>query len=278
MTDQDQPPVDAVTEAQPKKKRRPRAELKQLLLDTGVELLKERGMGLGADWLTYKVVFDHLMETQGILVTRGSGHERTWHGQRAYQLDVLAEACRYTPEKGFYDAVAAAQAVVDAADDKTSVAGRAAIAREVSRVGGNVDIAGARGSVDLKIWLAIFSLYTLAGDDPEPGGDAIHTHISAGYQKNQQIYIDAYANIIDQLGGVANPDLFGTGPDAQQQAVELLSIILPSLIDGLVLACGLLDEESGTVQLPTGPDRTPQEWHLASIGLYALFTGMFTLT
>lgn len=73
---------------------RSRAELRDLLLDAGAALIERDGIGLELAEITYGSVFDHLETTQGVRVTRASVHKRIWPSQRAFQLEVLAEAVR----------------------------------------------------------------------------------------------------------------------------------------------------------------------------------------
>ena len=73
---------------------RSRAELRELLLDAGAELIDRDGIGLELQEITYASVFDYLEQTEGVRVTRASVHKRIWPSQRDFQLEVIAEAVR----------------------------------------------------------------------------------------------------------------------------------------------------------------------------------------
>lgn len=75
-----------------KKKRRPRAELEELMLQGGVEVLQELGVETQLSSVSYAKVFEHLERTQGVRVTYGSVHERIWNSLQEYQLSVIERA------------------------------------------------------------------------------------------------------------------------------------------------------------------------------------------
>ena len=75
-----------------KKKRRPRAELKELMIQGGVEVLQEQGVETQLSSVSYAKVFEHLERTQGVRITYGSVHERIWNSLPDYQLSVIERA------------------------------------------------------------------------------------------------------------------------------------------------------------------------------------------
>ncbi len=70
-------------------------QLKELLILTGLEIMDERGLGLGADSISYVKVFAYLDDEYSVKVTRGSVHERIWPSHDDFRREVLAEALRY---------------------------------------------------------------------------------------------------------------------------------------------------------------------------------------
>jgi hypothetical protein len=75
-----------------KKKRRPRAELKELMIQGGVEVLQELGVETQLSSVSYAKVFEHIEQTHGVRITYGSVHERIWNSLQEYQLSVIERA------------------------------------------------------------------------------------------------------------------------------------------------------------------------------------------
>lgn len=75
-----------------KKKRRPRAELKEIMIQGGVEVLQELGVETQLSSVSYAKVFEHVERTQGVRITYGSVHERIWNSLQEYQLSVIERA------------------------------------------------------------------------------------------------------------------------------------------------------------------------------------------
>lgn len=69
--------------------RRPREELKKLVLAGGVDLLLNTASELRPASLTYANVFKHIKETTGTVIHRASVHKRIWAAQEDFVLDVL---------------------------------------------------------------------------------------------------------------------------------------------------------------------------------------------
>jgi len=83
-----------------KKKRRPRAELQELMLQGGVEVLRGLGVETQLSSVSYAKVFEHVERTQGVRITYGSVHERIWNSLQEYQLAVIERAGAWTQIEG----------------------------------------------------------------------------------------------------------------------------------------------------------------------------------
>ena len=68
-----------------------RADLRELLLRAGIELLLEEGMRCGLDHVTFPKVFERVEQETGRRVTRASVYDRLWSNQEEFQWEVLAE-------------------------------------------------------------------------------------------------------------------------------------------------------------------------------------------
>lgn len=75
-----------------KKRRRPRAELEELMIQGGVEVLQEHGVETQFSSVSYAKVFEHVERTKGVRITYGSVHERIWNSLQEYQLAVIERA------------------------------------------------------------------------------------------------------------------------------------------------------------------------------------------
>ncbi len=72
--------------------RRPRGQLRKLVLTAAVELLYRDGPNLKPDLLSYASVFRHLRDTRGFTVHRSSVHGRIWANNDEYRTEVLVRS------------------------------------------------------------------------------------------------------------------------------------------------------------------------------------------
>ena len=77
--------------------RRARDDLRETMVQAGMELLNEHGLTLTYESISYKKVFAYLEREYSIRVTRGSVHERIWADQDEFRTAVLTEAVRFFP-------------------------------------------------------------------------------------------------------------------------------------------------------------------------------------
>ena len=110
-----------------------RAQLREILIQAGLDMLVEEGLGQGTERLTFRRVFDRVEAERGIRVTNASVIGRIWGDMADFQADVLGAALEMVERSGVEETVEVAAAVLDAADLDT-VAGRRAATREVIRV------------------------------------------------------------------------------------------------------------------------------------------------
>src|SRR5271155_6044189 len=72
-----------------RKPRLARAELRSMLLEAALEILREEGLQTGSTNITFKRVCDRVQVRTGIQVTNGSVIKRIWENQAEFQADVL---------------------------------------------------------------------------------------------------------------------------------------------------------------------------------------------
>lgn len=73
------------------------SDLRELVIQAGLELLERDGLRLDTNSITYSKVFAYLEEEYSVRVTRGSVHERIWKTQEHFCLDTLAKALEFLP-------------------------------------------------------------------------------------------------------------------------------------------------------------------------------------
>ena len=71
--------------------RKSRDHLRSLLLEAAQAILREEGLGVGTDALTFKRVFDRVERDTGLRLTNASVIKRVWENQADYQTDVLVD-------------------------------------------------------------------------------------------------------------------------------------------------------------------------------------------
>ncbi|MEM7325356.1 MAG: hypothetical protein AAF531_19875 [Actinomycetota bacterium] len=75
-------------------KRRTRGELKQLVLNGGVETLQDLGLNVRPESLSYAAVFAQVYADHGLVVNRASVHKRFWSSHDEFCMDVMGLALR----------------------------------------------------------------------------------------------------------------------------------------------------------------------------------------
>lgn len=85
-------PTPPKAPARDKPGRRTRGELKQLVLNAGVETLKNTGMNLKPESLSYAAVFAQVYADHGLVVNRASVHKRFWSSHTEFCMEVMALA------------------------------------------------------------------------------------------------------------------------------------------------------------------------------------------
>jgi len=133
--DRDLSPVDRSAGNDLATERRSRRELRELLLSTARDILREEGLQTASTNLTFKRVFERVERTTGRSVTNASVIRRVWDNMADFQADVLVSIAEdeQRPELGpTLDVVGRTLQECDLA----SVTSRQAVLQELCRVGG----------------------------------------------------------------------------------------------------------------------------------------------
>ena len=81
-----------------KSRRRTRGELKQLVLQGGVETLQNTGMNIRPESLSYAAVFAQVYADHGLVVNRASVHKRFWSSHTEFCMEVMGLALQVEQE------------------------------------------------------------------------------------------------------------------------------------------------------------------------------------
>ncbi len=240
--------------------RRSRDELRELLINAGVDLLVEEGLGSGADHLTFKRVFEWLEQTTGIRVTNASVIGRIWDNQSEYQTEVLV-AIASSDGNEMLEAAYRNLRPTLAQFDRSTIEGRWGALRELARVGGAAHIEAMAGSTRWQRWVGVWAL-VMAGAHPDravagPVADALRH----GYETVTQRFEGAYARMLSSFGFRLREPL----------TLRQLTVATGALAEGCALRDGVDPKSSRHILRPSGPNGEDQDWTLFSVGVEALF-------
>jgi hypothetical protein len=241
-------------------KRRKRADLKRLVLEAGVEVLERDGIGFGAEDLTYAKVFEHLEQTAGLRVTRGSVHERIWESQRDFQLEVLAAVVEWDVVSFLGETRATVEATVNEADLSTHAAREEAM-RFLLRVTPMQSIQRSKTVDKWALWHAtVHSVFSHSSTDENVA--TVRQVATTAYHKlftaRTELYFDAAQMLgyrIRQVPGLT-----------ERQMVEKWTSMILAMADGFSIreGAGLIE----AFELPSGPDGSPEQWDDFSFALW----------
>jgi hypothetical protein len=243
--------------------RRTRAELRTLLIDAALEVLRQDGLGTGAEQLTFKRVFDRVAATSGIRVTNASVIGRIWDNQAEFQSAVLAEVATDEITDQERAVVAATAGFVATADRSTSEARRATL-REIMRLAAEAGLTGATAS---RTWATVIGVWALVSGSRAAGTTGpLHEALRASYAALEERSVAATESLMAFLGLRLRPPF-----DVRQ-----FTTALTALVEG----CALRDRAAAGIrglELPTGPGGGLQSWTVLGVGMDALAEEFFDL-
>jgi hypothetical protein len=264
------PPVPPTIHVDPLARRRTRAELRELVVAAGVEILLASSLDLRPESLGYTSVFDHVERTRGMKIYRASIHRKIWTCHDQYWLDVLSRAL----ETG-------------AAPDASTVAELDAASQQPvsdpdERIAAAMDLIGALAATDTSSSLAspeflrrqsIKAALTVE-PEAEPFASLRRVVHATGGKRIEQLQ-DVIRRLILPLGFEVRPE---RGIDTDE-ALRVLATLYLTASAGAVF-----DQASGveprtktyTIQLPGRPE--PEQWAAISIGCWAVFNYLFRLS
>lgn len=181
-----------------RRSRRPRAELEQLLLAAGRELIASEGLSLGVEEVTFKRLFDHLETSVGVRVTHASVIGRIWANQAEFQLALLTSVLEQhvTEDPSLEDSLRRIAKVLDEAD-LGSEASRWAALEEICRVGSEDNLALLQADTWWPLWVSVWAwIATHEG----PGRDQLAETLRRNYRDGDGAFAFLYEVVMDRLG------------------------------------------------------------------------------
>jgi hypothetical protein len=242
-----------------------REEIHALLVDAGRTILREEGMGTGAEALTFKRVLERVERDHGVRLTNASIIKRVWDNQADFQTDVLVAIAAdegITEFEQTLDALTDVFATLDLSTPESRWAG----VRELCRVGGAANMDALADSANWPSWIGVWTLTTSSDRAAVPG--RIERALATGYQSFTAHFEKAYLAMADYVG------IRLKGP----LTIRQFTIAVGALAEGCVLRTRVDADNMEGLWLPTGPEGELQEWTLFSIGLDALVRQFFELT
>lgn len=186
-------------------RRRSRAELAELVLSAGRDLLVREGLTLGVEEVTFKRVFDHLEETRGVRVTYASVMGRIWENQADFQLALIRSVLDQEPIDApeLVRLIGRIEQAISDADLSTEETRWEAMV-EVCRVGAQDNLELLRADVWWPLWISIWSwIATHRGE--------IHDDLLDGllgnYHGGDEAFALLYAMVNERLGFQLKPGL-----------------------------------------------------------------------
>jgi hypothetical protein len=210
-----------------------RDDLEQILLNAGLQLLDEQGIG-AAEHITFGRVFERVAQNGGPLITQGQIHKRIWEHQGEFQVALLAKAAHRYPES-ISQLHARADEILDSLD-LSQMSNRVTAMSTICQTLGREQIAMQATSrhwqLFIGIWAAVLSSPTIE-DDRVVAPIALAAHQAATKQ-----VVDLYAHIVMRLGYRLM---------LNRTMSEFATVVL-ALADGLALR---MESETDVVASPT---------------------------
>lgn len=243
--------------------RRSSEELRDLMIEAGCELVRQRGLAFDPPSLTYATVFDHVEATQGIRLHRSQVHDRIWPSQDAYRVEVVVSTIRNSLAGS--DEVDQLVTDLDQPDGPES-ARRLALRWVMESIDISLEHADADRRIDL--FVAAQALSTSGSATAPEIGEATRINLEARMEHNQE----RFRNLAGALGVDPDPDL-GLSPD---DAFALLARNGSALIEG----GRLLETVDGELNRPfdtTDGDGKPVTLSATQLALSVLVEEVFGL-
>jgi hypothetical protein len=238
-----------------------RAELRSMLLEAALEILREEGLQTGSVNITFKRVCDRVQVRTGIHVTNGSVIGRIWENQAEFQADVLVAVAndQSRPELGLI--FNALEPLLDEAA-LSNPESRARLVQQVCRVGGQANAVATAESPNYPLWMHVVA--TAITTPHAAQRERILLPLREGYTSFTKMWEESFAVLAAFLGLRIRAD----------SDVSEFVMVLTALDQGFSLR-HRINGKIEYVTRPTGPNGENEDWTLFALGLEALVHQFF---
>jgi hypothetical protein len=244
-----------------RKPRLTRAELRSLLLESALDILREEGLQTGSVNITFKRVCDRVRVRTGIQVTNGSVIKRIWENQAEFQAEVLAVVANdlSRPELGLiFEALGPLLDEAVPSDPES----RARLVQQVCRVGGEANAVTTAESPNYPLWMHVVTTAITTSHTEQR--ERILRVLREGYTSFTKSWEESFAAMAALLGLRIRPE-----SDMSQ-----FVMVLAALDQGFSLR-HRINGKIEYVTRPTGRNGENEDWTLFALGLEALVHQFF---
>ena len=243
------------------RKRQPKQQLRQLMLDTGRSILNEEGIETASTNLTFKRVFDRVERDTGRHLTNASVIRRIWENQADYQADVLVAIANDDQRPEIERTLDAVRRVLDEVD-RTTVEGRLRGMSELCRVAGAANREAIAQSTSWSLWISVVTIASSSSNKEQR--DRMCGALAEGYESVAEQWEGIYGGLLAFLGlRVRSP-----------RTLRHFARAVASLSEGESLRQNVV-RDVVRFDLPSGPDGELQEWTLYGATIEALAIQFF---
>jgi hypothetical protein len=262
--DDDSPAGETAGEAAGR--RRSRDDLKELVLNAGVEVLQRDGLGLSIGSLTYAKVFAYIQQTYGITISRASVHERIWDSRDEFRNAVLARAMAYSPDQ-VYEPLSQSLSRLVSGFELDTPEGRDQALRDLLRLGLDLNQEFTVSSAAARR-LAVKAMCLTEGDSDLV--NRVREVLQHQERLRREDFLARFRGAVDAFHLKVNPVLNLT----IDEALGFVERQVGRLVAGTMLDAGLVPDEQETISV-TWPDGTTEEWSPHTLGVYAVIAFAF---
>jgi hypothetical protein len=255
--------AEARTGGRGRRPRMARTELRSMLLEAALEILRDEGLQTGSTNITFKRVCDRVQVRTGIQVTNGSVIKRIWENQAEFQADVLVAVAndQSRPELGLiFNALGPLLEGAILSNQES----RARLVQQVCRVGGQANSVATAESPNYPLWMHVVA--TAITTSHAEQRKRILLPLREGYTSFTKLWEETFAALAALLGLRIRPE----------SDISQFVMVLTALDQGFALRHHI-NGKIEYVTRPTGPNGENEDWTLFALGLEALVHQFFEI-
>jgi hypothetical protein len=244
-----------------RKPRLARAELRSMLLEAALEILREEGLKTGSVNITFKRVCDRVQVRTGIQVTNGSVIKRIWENQAEFQADVLVAVANDQSRPELAHIFNVLGPLLEEPDLSTPES-RARLVQQMCRVGGEANAVATAESPNYPLWMHVVATALTTSDGQQR--ERILLALREGYTSFTKLWEESFTALAALLGLRIRPD----------SDISEFVMVVTALDQGFSLR-HRINGKMEYVTRPTGLNGEDEDWTLFALGLEALVHQFF---